>query len=154
MVDMVALPVWIGALMQHYRYSPPQAGITVTLFLLGVVLSSLFFAPRVNTLPRRAGAAGGFTLAAVAFFVASRQPVGVAGFELLAVLHAVAGLGVGCALSFTHSSIGRSANPHRLFAVVNIVLGVFAVLFLCGVPQLIQRVAASPSSTGIRRSRR
>jgi predicted MFS family arabinose efflux permease len=143
MVDMVALPVWIGALMQYYKYSPSQAGLTVTLFLLGVVLASVFFAPSFNRLPRRVAATGGFAVAALAFFIASRQPIGVDGFQLLAALHAIAGLGVGCALTFTHGSIGRSANPHRLFAVVNIVLGVFAVLFLGGVPQLIQRVDAS-----------
>jgi predicted MFS family arabinose efflux permease len=143
MIDMVALPVWIGALMQHYHYSPPQAGITVTVFLLGVVLASAFFAPRFNKLPRRVLAAGGFALAAAAFFVAGRQAVDAASFQVLIALHAVAGLGVGCALSFTHGCIGRSANPHRLFAVVNVVLGVFAVGFFAVVPPLIQRVDAS-----------
>ena len=38
--DMVALPLWIGALMQFYGFSAPQAGITVTLFLAAVVVSS------------------------------------------------------------------------------------------------------------------
>lgn len=143
MIDMVALPVWIGALIQYYKYSPPQAGITVTLFLLGVVLSSVFFAPRFNRSPRKAAAAGGFAVASVAFFFASQQPVAVTSFQALAALHAVAGLGVGCALTFTHGSIGRSANPHRLFAVVNIVLGVFAVVFLGGMPQLIQHIGVT-----------
>lgn len=143
MIDMVALPVWIGALMQHYKYSPPQAGITVTLFLLGVVLSSVFFAPRFNRTPRKAATASGFAIASVAFFMASQQSVAVTSFQALAALHALAGLGIGCALTFTHGSIGRSANPHRLFAVVNIVLGVFAVFFLGGMPQLIQHVGAS-----------
>jgi predicted MFS family arabinose efflux permease len=82
-------------------------------------------------------------LAALAFLLASQQPVDVASFKPLAALHMLAGLGVGCALTFTHGSIGRSANPHRLFAVVNIVLGVFAVGFLGGMPQLISRVDAS-----------
>jgi predicted MFS family arabinose efflux permease len=143
MIDMVALPLWIGALMQHYQYSAPQAGITVTLFLLGVVVASVLLAPRFNRLPRRAATAGGFALAALAFFVASRQPVAVGSFQVLASLHAIAGLGVGCALSFTHGSIGRSDNPHRLFAVVNVVLGVFAVFFLGGVPQLIAAMGAA-----------
>ena len=143
MIDMVALPLWIGALMQHYGYGAPQAGITVTLFLLGVVVASVLLAPRFNRLPRRAATAGGFALAALAFFVASRQPVAADSFQLLAALHAVAGLGVGCALSFTHGSIGRSDNPHRLFAVVNVVLGVFAVFFLGGVPQLIASMGAA-----------
>jgi predicted MFS family arabinose efflux permease len=142
MVDMVALPLWIGALMQHYGYSAPRAGITVTLFLLSVVLSSLLSAPRFNRLPRRAATTAGFTLAALAFALAGQLPVDVSSFQTLALLHAAAGFGVGCALSFTHGSIGRSANPHRLFALVNVVLGIFAVAFLGGVPQLIQRSGA------------
>lgn len=143
MVDMVALPVWIGTLMQYYRYSPSQAGITVTLFLLGVVLSSGIFAPRFNRLPKRAAAAGGFAVAAGAFYVASLQPVDVASFGTLAGLHMLAGTGVGCALTFTHGCIGRSGNPHRLFAVVNIALGFFALAFLGGVPQILQHTSAS-----------
>ena len=143
MVDMVALPVWIGALIQHYQYSPAQAGITVTLFLLGVVLSSVFFAPRFNSVPRKVASAAGFAVAAVAFFFASQLSVAVASFQTLALLHAVAGLGVGCALTFTHGCIGRSSNPHRLFAVVNVALGIFAVFFLAGMPQLITHTSAS-----------
>ena len=143
MVDMVALPLWIGALIQHYQYSAPQAGITVTLFLLGVVVASVVLAPRFNRLPRRVATAGGFALAALAFFLASRQPVAAASFQMLAALHVLAGLGVGCALSFTHGSIGRSANPHRLFAVANVALGIFAVFFLGGVPQLIAAQGAA-----------
>ncbi len=142
MIDLVALPLWIGALIQHYHYSAPQAGITVTVFLLAVVVSSTVFAPRFNQVPRRGATAGGFALAAVCFLLASQQPLAAASFGMLALLHGVAGLGVGCALSFTHGSIGRSANPHRLFATVSVVLGVFAVLFLGGVPQLIAALGA------------
>lgn len=143
MIDLVALPLWIGALMQHYRYGAPQAGITVTVFLLAVVVSSAFFAPRFNRVPRRAAVSGGFALAALAFFMASRLPVDVASFGALAGLHVLAGLGVGCALSFTHGTIGRTDNPHRLFGMVSIALGVFAVAFFAGMPQLIARTGAA-----------
>ena len=143
MVDMVALPVWIGTLMQSYKYSPSSAGITVTLFLLGVVLSSLFFASRFNKLSRRWFASGGFLLAAIMFFFASNLSVDPGNFQLLALLHFFAGVGVGCGLSFTDGAIGRSANPHRLWATVNIALGVFAIAFLGGMPQLILHTSAS-----------
>jgi predicted MFS family arabinose efflux permease len=143
MIDMVALPLWIGTLMQHYHYGPPQAGITVTVFLAAAVAASAFFAPRFNRLPGRACTAAGFALAALAFAAAALQPVDVGSFGALAALHALAGLGVGCALSFTHGSIGRSANPHRLFAVANVALGVFAVLFLGGLPQLVLALGAA-----------
>ena len=46
MVDLVALPVWVGTLIQHYQLDPQQAGGLVTLFLIGAVLSSVFLASR------------------------------------------------------------------------------------------------------------
>lgn len=143
MVDMVSLPIWVGTLMQNYSYSPPQAGITVTLFLLGVVLASTFLSPKFNRLPRRILAATGFGLAAVVFYLISQQSISVNQFATIAVLHAVAGVGVGTALSFTHGSIGRSANPHRLWAFSNIALGIFAVAFLGGMPPLMTAKGAN-----------
>ena len=49
----------------------------------------------------RAVAAVGFGLGALAFYVISLQPVAPASFTVLAVLHALGGLGVGGALTFT-----------------------------------------------------
>jgi len=37
LVDLVALPLWVSALVQHYGLDYAHAGLTVTLFLLGVV---------------------------------------------------------------------------------------------------------------------
>jgi len=133
MVDLVALSVWVGTLIAHYHFDTQQAGGLPTLFLLGVVLASVILAPRINRLPRRWVATAGFTVSALAFWMAG----GTAVYTTLAVLHAVAGVAAGAALSVTHGTIARSANPHRLFAIVGIALGVFAVVFLAGTPQLI-----------------
>lgn len=143
MVDMVSLPIWVGTLMQNYGYSPAQAGITVTLFLLGVVLVSTFLSPKFNKVPRRALTALGFGLASVVFYVISQHAISVNQFVTIAVLHALAGVGVGTALSFTHGSIGRSTNPHRLWAYSNIALGIFAVAFLGGMPPLMAAKGAN-----------
>ena len=114
MIDLVALPVWVGA-------------------LIGAVLSSLFFAPRFNRLDSRVAAIAGFGLAALAFLAASF----VGDFATLAILHAIAGASVECALSFTHGTIAHSSHPHRLFATVGMALGVFAIVFLGATPNLI-----------------
>jgi predicted MFS family arabinose efflux permease len=143
MVDMVSLPIWVGTLMQNYGYSPAQAGLTVTLFLLGVVLASTFLSPKFNKVPRRVLTALGFGLASVTFYVISTQSMSVEHFALIAALHGLGGVGVGTALSFTHGSIGRSANPHRLWAFSNIALGVFAVIFMGGMPPLMAAKGAS-----------
>jgi len=133
MVDLVALPVWVGALIADYGFDPPHAGGLATLFLGGAVLSSLFFASRFNRINARLAATLGFALSAAAFFLASR----LSSFPALATLHALAGACAACGLSVTHGTIAHSANPHRLFAIVNSAVGVFAILFLGATPNLI-----------------
>lgn len=133
MVDLVALPIWVGTLIGSYRLDPQQAGLLATLFLAGAVLSSVFFSPRLNRLPARAMATAGFGIATLAFLGA----VSIGGYPAMAVLHAVAGFAAGCGLSFTHGTIGRSRHPHRLFAIAGLALGIFAIAFMSVTPGLI-----------------
>ncbi len=133
MVDLVALSVWVGALIAHYGFDPQRAGGLPTLFLVGAVLASVTLAPRIQRVNGRWVATAGFGISAVAFWLAS----GTAAYAQLGMLHLVAGLAAGAALSVTHGTIARSANPHRLFAIAGMSLGVFAVAFLAGTPQLI-----------------
>jgi MFS family permease len=58
MIDLVAIPVWVGALIGRYGFSPQQAGGLATLFLLGAVASSLVFAPHFNRIDARLMAVG------------------------------------------------------------------------------------------------
>ncbi|MFM2404329.1 MAG: hypothetical protein RL223_2209 [Pseudomonadota bacterium] len=136
MVDLVALPVWVGTLMSHYRLDPQQAGLLVTLFLAGAVLASVVLAPRFHRLPGRQVAALGFGVAAAGFWGASTSE----SFGALAGCHALCGLSAGAALSVTHGTIARSANPHRLFALVGMALGVFAIAFLGATPPLVAQL--------------
>lgn len=133
MVDMVALPIWVGTLVAHYKFDPQQSGGLVTLFLMAVVLASVMLAPRFDQMPRRWMTTLGYSITTIAFFLASKA----VAYPMLAVLHFIGGLGVGCGLSFTHGSIGRSTNPHRLFALAQFAVGAFAVIFFGGVPKLI-----------------
>jgi predicted MFS family arabinose efflux permease len=133
MVDLVALPVWVGTLAQHHGYDLEHAGMVVTAFLLGAVGASLAAAPLFNRLPRSACAAGGYAIAALAFLGAAQAST----FGGLAALHLLAGVATGIALSVVHGTIGRSANPHKLFAIVGTALGIGAVLFYAAVPAAI-----------------
>jgi predicted MFS family arabinose efflux permease len=133
MIDLVALPVWMGALVQHYGFDLEHAGMIVTAFLLGAVAASLYAAPRYNRLPRRWVAAGGYGVSALCFAATTQAH----GFAPLLALHALAGLAAGAGLSMAHGTIGRSANPHRLFAMAGAALGVGAVIFYAAVPPAI-----------------
>ncbi|MDD0809232.1 MFS transporter [Curvibacter sp. RS43] len=133
MLDLVALPVWVGTLVSAYHMDPQQAGGLATLFLVGAVFSSLAVAPRLHRLQGRLVASIGFGLAALAFAGVSLST----DYAVMAALHTLAGVASAAALSCTHGTIARSANPHRLFALVGIALGVFAVLFFAALPPLL-----------------
>jgi len=140
MLDMVALPVWVGTLMEFYHLPPAQAGLTITIFLSGVVLASALTARLFKRLNHRAVVATGFAIAAAAFGYLATVPASAVPVSLLLVVHGIAGIAAGMSLSVTHGTIGRSINPHRLFGLVNIALGVFGVAFFAAVPGLIQSV--------------
>lgn len=133
MLDLVALPVWVGALVERFGFSPQQAGALATLFLIGAVAASAIVAPRFNDMNQKVASAIGFAVAAVAFLLASTQ----SGFIPLAILHIVAGMSAGVALSMVHGTMGLDANPHRLFAMAGIVLGLLAIVLMAAIPQLL-----------------
>lgn len=135
LIDLVAMPLWVGALVAHYRFDPQQAGLLVTLFLAGCVVVSVVLAPRFHQLRSpRAFAAAGFGVAACAFGLLGSTT----NWPTMAALHVVAGLAVGTALTMTHGMQARSWNPHRLFAVCATALGVWALLFLATIPHVIE----------------
>lgn len=133
MVDLVALPVWVGTLISRFKLDPQQAGALATLFLAGAVMASLTVAPRVGRLPGRWVVTAGYGVSAIAFFCLAMST----SFGAMAALHAVAGLSAGSALSVTHGTIARSEAPHRLFALVGFALGVFGIVFLGATPQVV-----------------
>lgn len=133
MVDLVALPVWVGTLIGSYGLDPQQAGLLATLFLAGAVLASVGLAPMFDRLPWRAVTALGFAMSGLAFWGLSQA----SSLFNMGALHALAGLAAGAALSVTHGTIARSRNPHRMFAMVGMALGVFAIAFLGGTPQIV-----------------
>lgn len=139
MVDLVALPVWVGTLVAHYRFDAQQAGMLASLFLVGAVLASVALAARFDRLNGRLVATAGFGLAALGFGYASTLD----DFTALAVMHALSGMASGAALSATHGTIARSGNPHRLFAMVGLALAVFGIVFMGATPPLVAQLGGA-----------
>ena len=139
MIDQPALPIWVGTLIAGYAFAPAQAGGLATLFLLGVVVSSVALSPFFHRMPGRWMPTIGFGVSAAAFWAM----VGFPAFGALAILHFIAGFATGLALSFTHGTMGRTDNPHRIFALGGFMLGIFAVVFLGGSPVLIANFGPS-----------
>ncbi|WP_421854351.1 MFS transporter [Marinomonas sp.] len=132
MLDLVALPLWIGILVASYHFDTQQAGGLVTLFLFGAVCASVLIAPRFKKVNRRLVASVGFLISGVCFFAASQT----AEYFQLALLHLVAGLSASAALSMAHGTFARGENPHRLFAIAGFTLGILGFVFMGATPNI------------------
>ena len=140
MVDLVATPIWVGVLIQFYKFDPQQAGLLVSLFLAGAVLSSIVVARLFHRITSgRVIAVGGFAFASGVFFALSQT----SDFGPMAALHLLGGLSIGAVLSVKDGTIARAGNPHRLFAVCGTALGVFALVFLGAVPPMLAKMGGT-----------
>lgn len=135
MVDLVALPVWVGTLVSHYQFDPQQAGGLATIFLIGAAVASLILAPLFNKINAKWLAFIGFALAAIAFTFSGLHT----SFEILAGLHLLGGFAAGTALSVTHGTMGHASNPHRIFGIAGLAIGIFGIIFLGGTPRIIEQ---------------
>lgn len=136
LLDLVGLPVWVGAnLIGFYQFDPQKAGLLATVFLLCAVVASMALAPRYGRMSAKAVTVIGYTVAALAFLGLAT----VAGnhYPTMLVLHAIGGLGAGSALTKVDGTLGRSDNPHRMFAYAGVAVGVFGIVVLGSGPVII-----------------
>lgn len=133
MIDMAALPIWVGTLIAAYGLTPAVAGGMVTLFLGGIVVASLIASVIFMRLRPRLVAPFGYLVAAGTFVALSQ----ITDPGLLAALHLLAGLAAGFGLSATHGAMGLTANPMKIFGWGGAALGLGAILFLGGAPAVI-----------------
>lgn len=134
LIDLVAMPVWIGiVLIGMYGFSPQSAGLLVSCFLGGAVLSSAIVSPRVNRIRGALAVPLGYGIAAAAFIAMATTR----DYNAMIALHLVGGIGVGVGLSMAHATIGSSANPHRLIAIAFLALTLVSLAFLGGVSKLV-----------------
>jgi hypothetical protein len=145
LLDLVILPLWVGGLIQTYQFEPQAAGGLVTLYLVGMVISNVVLAFRFERYPPKLVAGLGFAIPAVAFLIMSRLGDVAPAVRPLAfaILNFVGGLGAGIGMAAVHGTIGRSANPHRLFAFVNFGVGIFGVIFFVVTPGMMARMGVT-----------
>ncbi|QFZ85074.1 MFS transporter [Variovorax paradoxus] len=140
MIDIVALPVWVGTLIARFGFDPQQAGALATLFLAGAVTASVGLAPRFNRLRGRHWIVpAGYAISAAAFLACMRT----SQFETLAVLHLAAGFATGVGLSITHGTVALTNNPHRLFGFMQVAVGVLGIAYMAAAPQIIAQVGGA-----------
>lgn len=138
LIDITALPIWVGiVLVGQLALEPQRAGFLLTLFLGSVVLSSLYFAPRLTRLNRRRIMPAAYALAGMTF---ATMPGISDSYTLLASAHIFAGLAVGCGLSIVHGTMGGTSNPHRTAAIGFTALSLVSTLLVSTLPPLVVKI--------------
>lgn len=139
---IVILPLWVGGLIGAYGIDPQMAGGLVTLYLLGIVLSNLMLAFRFDLLPARTTMFFGFAVPAAVFFLIAFLRPGATEtmIPIMAGLHVLGGLGAGAGMAVVHGRIGRSPNPHRLFAFANLGVGLFGIMYFTITPPMMSHI--------------
>ncbi|MFK7842913.1 MAG: MFS transporter [Sphingorhabdus sp.] len=133
-IEIGALPLWMGSLIGHYGFDPQEAGSMVSLYMAGAVLSGFVVAPLFGRLSSgRAIVTIGLAFAAVVFFTLA----GSSSYTEMALLHLVGGLSIGPALAVSVGTVGRSSNPHQLFAITAVASSLTAAIFLGIMPRLV-----------------
>ncbi len=136
-IELAAMPLWVGMLMQAYGMDPQQAGSLVTLYVAGAVIGGFLAARAFGRLkPGRPIAVMGALVGAVVFLGVYQ----FRGYAVLAFLHVLGGFFVGPVIAVTAGTVARSVNPHRLFAIVNVVFSLFAAMFLGLMPPVVARL--------------
>ncbi len=141
MLDLIILPLWVSGLMTGFGFGAASVGSLVTLYLAGTLCANALLARRFDSLPPRVVAGTGFVVAALAFIMMTEVKSWdeASHYSLLAILNFVAGAGAGAGLATIHGLIGRSINPHRLFAFVNFGISIWAIVFFGATPGLMAR---------------
>lgn len=132
LIFLVCLPLWITALTTGYSYSPSQAGLLPTTFLVGAVITSLITSIKFSAISSRLLAPSCFAISAVAFYVIKQTP----DYFTLLILHFIAGASLGIGISIVHGTMGGTQNAHKTFAIAGFGLGVGSIAILAIVPQL------------------
>lgn len=94
MVNMVALPLWIGTLMGSYQFCRFKLGLT-SRRSRWEWLWQVRPSPPVRTVAAQEMVAGGLTVGATSVAMVTRFPVDPSSRASLLLLHAAAGMGAG-----------------------------------------------------------
>lgn len=130
---ILALPMWVGAVVGANVATEPTAGWLATLELGTVALTMLLASRRQAFESVRVHAAfaalaiGGYTLSAIA-----------TSLWLLAPMRIVAGSGFGWLLAATLAAAARRDNPTRTFGIMEIALALYATGFYAVAGRAIQ----------------
>ncbi|NIB43508.1 MFS transporter [Pseudomaricurvus alkylphenolicus] len=145
LLSLLALPFLIGSAMATLSLNAAQAGMLSTLEFVGITVSSLTIAPKMDTINRRIVAYSGVLIALTANILSAL----VDSYEMLTMLRPLAGIGAGLAMACGNATVSNSKNPERFAGQMSVLCVGMVILVALIFPRLSANWGLSGIYTGM-----
>ena len=120
------LPFTVGTLEEGFNLSKQSIGLVVSIELIAMAISAIFFGSFVSKLNLKKSALFGCLLVVVGYFLCSLTD----SIEFLRIIRGVSGIGSGLLIACGHNVLSASVNPERSYAAFILVTSLCGALFV------------------------
>ena len=120
------LPFTVGSLEEGFNLSKQSIGLVVSIELIAMAISAIFFGSFVSKLNLKKSALFGCLLVVVGYFLCSLTD----SIEFLRIIRGVSGIGSGLLIACGHNVLSASVNPERSYAAFILVTSLCGASFV------------------------
>ena len=120
------LPFTVGTLEEGFNLSKQSIGLVVSIELIAMAISAIFFGSFVSKFNLKKSALFGCLLVVVGYFLCSLTD----SIEFLRIIRGVSGIGSGLLIACGHNVLSASVNPERSYAAFILVTSLCGALFV------------------------
>ncbi len=113
--SQMALPLWVGAIIDDYELTAEQAGIIAAVEYGAVAIVSVIIATKVHRFNLKHVSLIGM----ICLLIGNGGAVFASEFQSLIVTRGIAGIGKGLVIAAIFSLAARTQNPTKSFAIIN-----------------------------------
>lgn len=113
--SQMALPLWVGAIIDDYELTAEQAGIIAAIEYGAVAIVSVIIATKVHRFNLKHVSLIGM----ICLLIGNGGAVFASEFQSLIVTRGIAGIGKGLVIAAIFSLAARTQNPTKSFAIIN-----------------------------------
>ena len=120
------LPFTVGTLEEGFNLNKQSVGLVVSIELIAIAISAIFFGSQISKLNLRITASIGCLIVVVGYFLCSLTD----SIEYLRVIRGVSGVGSGLLIACGHNVLSASNNPERSYAAFILVASLCGASFV------------------------
>lgn len=139
-IGTYSVPYQIGAFTTGLGFDAARAGVLATVHILGLGVTALILAMRIDSLSWRRLAVAGAGLALIGQLASAL----LASFEALLAARTLAGVGSGCLLALANAVIAATTQPEKNYGRIYAMMAATVAVILVVLPRILDVSAPAP----------